>query len=108
MPGLRVPPAASAVALLPLFAPVAAAQTSPVRTSQEVIVTASAIPISADWNGRTVVVLSGADLAGLGIRNLSDAMRLAPGVDVRARGPLGVQTDFSIRGATFGPTSERD
>ena len=102
MLGLRVPHAALAAALLPLFAPAAAAQTSPVRSSQEVVVTASAIPISAEWNSRTVVILSGADLASLGIRNLSDAMRLAPGVDVRARGPLGVQTDFSIRGATFG------
>ena len=101
--GLRVPHAAIAAAMLPLFVPAAAsAQTSPVRSSQEVVVTASAIPISAEWNGRTVVVLSGADLASLGIRSLSDAMRLAPGVDVRARGPLGVQTDFSIRGATFG------
>src|SRR6188508_1247808 len=86
-----------AAALLSLSASAAVAQNAPVRSSQEVVVTASAIPISAEWNGRTVVVLSGADLASLGIRNLSDAMRLAPGVDVRARGPLGVQTDFSIR-----------
>ncbi len=83
----------------------AAAQTppaSPIRSSQDVIVTATAIPVTADWNGRTVIVLTGAEIAALGIRSLSDALRLAPGVDVRARGPLDVQTDFSVRGATFG------
>jgi len=92
-----------AVVVLGLLAGrLAEAQTPAIRSSQDVIVTATAIPISAEWNGRTVIDLTGADLAALGIRSLADAMRLAPGVDVRARGPLDVQSDFSIRGATFG------
>jgi iron complex outermembrane receptor protein len=74
----------------------------PIRRSQDVTVTATLTPIAAEWSGRTVIALSAADLARLGIRSLADAARLAPGVDVRARAPFDVQTDFSIRGATFG------
>jgi iron complex outermembrane receptor protein len=65
-------------------------------------VTATVTPIAAEWAGRTVISLSAADMVRLGIRSLADAARLAPGVDVRARAPFDVQTDFSIRGATFG------
>jgi hypothetical protein len=31
-----------------------------------------------------------------------DALRLVPSVEVRERGPRGVQADFAIRGAAFG------
>ena len=89
------------------LAPPAAAQTPPaspppVRIAEEVIVTASAWPADANRIGRSVTVLTGEDLRRLGIGVVADALRLVPGVDVRARGPRDVQTDFSIRGATFG------
>ena len=93
-------------ALLSSVAPCAFAQAQdtppPLRRSQDVSVTATVTPIAAEWAGRTVISLSAADMARLGIRSLADAARLAPGVDVRARAPFDVQTDFSIRGATFG------
>ena len=76
--------------------------TPPLRRAQEVIVTATAAPVAPEWTGRTVVVITADDLARLGINVLADALRLVPGMDVRARGPWDVQTDFSIRGATFG------
>lgn len=92
--------------LLTPVAPCAFAQTAdappPLRRSQDVTVTATVTPIAAEWAGRTVITLSAADLARLGIRSLADAARLAPGMDLRARAPFDVQTDFSIRGATFG------
>ena len=94
------------VILLTPVAPCAFAQTQdappPLRRSQDVTVTATVTPIAPEWAGRTVISLSAADMARLGIRSLADAARLAPGVDVRARAPFDVQTDFSIRGATFG------
>jgi iron complex outermembrane receptor protein len=40
----------------------------------------------------------------MGISSIVEGLRLVPGVDPRARGPRDVQTDFSIRGATFGQT----
>ena len=33
---------------------------------------------------------------------VADVLRLASSIDVRARGERGVQTDFALRGATFG------
>ena len=94
-----------AVFLTPV-APCAFAQTQdtppPIRRSQDVTVTATVTPIAPEWTGRTVISLSAAEMARLGIRSLADAMRIAPGMDVRARAPFDVQTDFSIRGATFG------
>jgi iron complex outermembrane receptor protein len=39
----------------------------------------------------------------LPVRSIDDLLRFAATVDVRARGPR-VQSDFSIRGASFGQT----
>jgi iron complex outermembrane receptor protein len=82
--------------------PSAPSRQLPPRVVEELVVTASAAPESADAVGRTVTILTADDLAGLGFVSISDALRLVPGMDVRARGPRDVQSDFSIRGATFG------
>jgi outer membrane receptor protein involved in Fe transport len=47
-------------------------------------------------------VLTRDDLAGLPLTSVADALRLVASVDVRERGPRGVQSDFSLRGASFG------
>jgi outer membrane cobalamin receptor len=70
--------------------------------SETTIVTATVAPVPADTIARTVTVLTREDLERLGLRSIAEALRLAPGLDARARGPRDVQTDFSIRGATFG------
>lgn len=75
---------------------------APPRLSTDVIVTATAAPAPTASVGRTVTVLSRAELEKLGIRSIIEGLRLVPGVDPRARGGLDVQTDFSLRGATFG------
>jgi iron complex outermembrane receptor protein len=85
---------------LGLTAPAMAAAQSPVSTV--LVVTATVAPVAPDLLSTTVTVLTREDLERLGITNVIDALRLVPGVDARARGPLEVQTDFSIRGATFG------
>src|SRR6185436_14184725 len=40
--------------------------------------------------------------ADLPVRSVADVLRLAASVDVRARGGAGVQSDFAVRGASFG------
>ena len=88
------------------FAPQTATQTTtpaaPPRVATEVIVTATLAPTPESQAARTVTVLTRTDLEALGITSTLDAIRLAPGVDVRARGPRDVQADLSVRGATFG------
>lgn len=78
-------------------------QTLPVVTA-DVVVTATATPVPAGTAGRTVLTFSRADLEQLGLGSIIDGLRLLPGVDVKARGSHQVQTDFSLRGATFGQT----
>jgi len=88
-----------------LSAPPALAQSSqppPPSITQTVIVTATAAPLPAESASRAVTIITRDELDRLGLISFADALRLAPGVDVRARGPLDVQTDVSIRGATFG------
>jgi iron complex outermembrane receptor protein len=72
------------------------------RVSQSVVVTATLAPESLDALTRSVTVLTREDLDLLGFTSVIDALRFVPGTDARARGPMDVQTDFSLRGATFG------
>jgi outer membrane cobalamin receptor len=83
----------------------AAAQTAPPpqlpRISQDIFVTATISELDGA-PPRTTAVVTRDDLQRVGISSVIDGLRLVPGVDPRARGPHGVQTDLSIRGATFG------
>jgi iron complex outermembrane receptor protein len=72
------------------------------RLSQEIIVTGTIAPVPLEALSRSVTVVTRADVEQLGLTSVIEALRLVPGVDVRARGPRDVQSDFSIRGATFG------
>jgi iron complex outermembrane receptor protein len=82
--------------------PVAAQTPVPPTVTQSVIVTATASPVPAESASRAMTVLTREDLLAFGLTSFADALRLAAGVDPRARGPRGVQTDIAIRGATFG------
>jgi iron complex outermembrane recepter protein len=78
----------------------AEAQTS--RVSEDVVVTATVAPTSIQSIGQPVTIFTREEFERLGLISVVDALRLAPGVDVRARGPRDVQSDVSVRGATFG------
>lgn len=77
---------------------------SPPPVAERVVVTATAAPADARALGRHVTVLTRADIERFAGGSVADALRLAPGVDVRARGDRGVQADFVLRGASFGQT----
>jgi len=92
----------ASLCLVPAAALAQDAPPAPPRITQEVIVTASIAPVPASDISRDVTVITRHDLDLFGLTSVIEALRLVPGVDARARGPLDVQTDFSIRGATFG------
>jgi outer membrane cobalamin receptor len=86
-----------------LIAGSAAAQDTPVPTVREtIVVTGSLAPEPLGNIGRALTVLTREDLARLPLVSVADALRLVAGVDVRERGPRGIQSDFSLRGAAFG------
>ncbi len=51
--------------------------------------------------GRILHVISRKEIEELPVYNVQDLLRYAMNVDVRQRGPLGVQADVSIRGGSF-------
>ncbi|ODS59418.1 MAG: hypothetical protein ABS36_00315 [Acidobacteria bacterium SCN 69-37] len=78
-----------------------ASQDDAPRVRQDVFVTATVAPVASASVAKSVATVTWADVDQLGLRSIVEALRLVPGVDARARGPRDVQTDFSIRGATF-------
>lgn len=89
-------------ALLIALIPVAAAAQDPI--TEQVTVTGHAEDVPFQSLARDVVVLTREQIATLPVRSIADVVALASGVDVRSRGAWGVQTDFSLRGGTFGQT----
>ncbi|HEY3382457.1 MAG TPA: Plug domain-containing protein [Vicinamibacterales bacterium] len=80
----------------------ARSQTTPPRFEESVLVTPAASPVSFQALARHVWVLDRAEIDQLPGRSLADILAYAMSVDVRSRGPLGVQADFSLRGSGFG------
>jgi iron complex outermembrane receptor protein len=69
---------------------------------QTVVVTAAATPIEIGSATRTLTVISREQLEALPVYSIADVLRLAAPIDVRSRGQRGVQSDFAVRGASFG------
>jgi iron complex outermembrane receptor protein len=69
---------------------------------QTVVVTAAARPVELGSVTRTLTVISRQQIEALPVHSIADVLRLASSIDVRARGVRGTQTDFALRGATFG------
>ena len=67
---------------------------------EEVAVTGSRAPLTRSQAARMVTVLERADIAQAPVQSVNDLLKYAVGVDVRQRGPIGAQTDISIRGGT--------
>ena len=66
----------------------------------DVGVTGSRAPLALGQAARMVTVLSREDIQAAPVQSVNDLLKLAVGVDVRQRGPLGAQTDVGIRGGT--------
>lgn len=77
---------------------------SSTRVDERVVVTATATGVPFEHVTRSVDVITREQIERLPARSIADVLRLVAGVDVRARGERGVQTDFSLRGAAFGQT----
>lgn len=72
--------------------------------TQTVVVTGQAEDVPLGSLARDVIVLTRDDIDGLPGRSIADVLSFVTGIDVLSRGPWGVQTDFSLRGATFDQT----
>ena len=75
-------------------------QTDKEATLDGVEITGSRAPLALGQAARTVTVLSREDIQAAPVQSINDLLKMAVGVDVRQRGPIGAQTDVSIRGGT--------
>ena len=75
-------------------------QTDKEATLDDVEVTGSRAPLALGQAARMVTVLSREDIQAAPVQSINDLLKMAVGVDVRQRGPIGAQTDVSIRGGT--------
>ena len=69
-------------------------------TLDDVEVTGSRAPLALGQAARIVTVLSRDDIQAAPVQSINDLLKMAVGVDVRQRGPIGAQTDIGIRGST--------
>ena len=68
---------------------------------EEVNVVGTRAPLTLSQQARMVTVLSRDDIQAAAVQSVNDLLKLAVGVDVRQRGPLGAQTDVSVRGSNY-------
>lgn len=70
-------------------------------TLDEVSVTGSRTPLTRAQAARMVTVLERADIQAAPVQSVNDLLKYVASVDVRQRGPIGAQTDISIRGGNY-------
>ena len=91
---------AESVSTNPVTADSTAIQTDRELLLDEVSVTGSRAPLTTSQAAKMVTVLDRADIQQAPVQSVNDLLKYAVGVDVRQRGPIGAQTDISIRGGT--------
>lgn len=74
------------------------------NAQEEIVVTASRLPLTLPEVSRSVLILDRATIANAPVANLTDLLEYAAGVDIRQQGVDGMQADVSIRGASFEQT----
>ncbi|MGN6162903.1 MAG: TonB-dependent receptor plug domain-containing protein [Flavisolibacter sp.] len=66
-----------------------------------VTITASLTPEKISKTGRNLLIIKGERFYDLPVNSVDELLRYLPGVEVQARGPMGSQSDFVLRGGTF-------
>lgn len=91
----------AAVLFILLPAVSVAQNTDMTYNAEEVIVTSGRIPSVFSKLSRNVTVIDMQELKALPADNLQDILGYFSGVDLKKRGPVGVQADVSIRGGSY-------
>ena len=72
------------------------------QINEVVLVTADQEPVEFENNSRTVTVLNRIQIDQIPAQSVTDLLRYVSSVEVKSRGPFGVQGDISVRGSGFG------
>ncbi len=89
---------AFAVATVGLTAAAAAHEAQDTVRLEDVTITATRIPVSANAIASSITVLQGVDLEAQGIRSVLEALRTVPGLSIVQSGSFGGATSLFLRG----------
>ncbi|MGN0221502.1 MAG: TonB-dependent receptor plug domain-containing protein [Prevotella sp.] len=92
---------AEGVAVEPLRTDTISTETDKELMLDEVSITGSRAPLAKSQAARMVTVLEKSDIQAAPVQSVNDLLKYVAGVDVRQRGPIGAQTDVSIRGGNY-------
>ncbi|MBD0368739.1 MAG: TonB-dependent receptor, partial [Flavisolibacter sp.] len=66
-----------------------------------ITITSTLQPASLSQTGRNILIIKGNRITQLPVHSIDELLRYLPGLEVQARGPMGAQSDFVIRGGTY-------
>jgi iron complex outermembrane receptor protein len=69
-----------------------------------IVVTANRVNVSFSEVGRSINIISQKEIELLPVSTIQDLLENISGIDIKQRGPQGIQADVSIRGGTFEQT----
>lgn len=75
-----------------------------VQQLQSVEISAERIETPFSQSARAITIMTQRDIKALPVQNIAEILNFMPGVDIRQRGPQGVQADVGIRGGSFDQT----
>jgi iron complex outermembrane receptor protein len=93
-----------AIMVLPLWGQNSESDTLLQSELPDLTVRENRLQLPLDRLARNLQVITSQELKRLPVLYFTDALQYVPGIDIRQRGPFGVQTDISIRGGTFDQT----
>jgi len=66
-----------------------------------VTISASLTPNQLSKTGRNIIVINGEALRKYPVNSIDELLRYLPGIEVQSRGPMGTQSNITLRGGTF-------
>ncbi|MBX9783119.1 MAG: TonB-dependent receptor [Chitinophagaceae bacterium] len=90
-----------AFSVLLSFSAVAQEQKEDEKELDPITVTATLTPLSVSKTGRNIQIIKGDMINKLPVNSIDELIRYIPGVEVQSRGPMGAQSNITIRGGTF-------
>ncbi len=76
-------------------------QTDTLISLNQVVIMADRLATPFSMSARSIQLLTKEDISQLPANQIAEILTYLPGLDVRQRGPQGVQADLSIRGGSF-------
>lgn len=66
-----------------------------------ITITSSLTEVKSSKTGRNIIIVSGEQLRKLPVHSIDELIRYLPGIEVQSRGPMGTQSNITMRGGTF-------